>query len=306
MISIIVPIYNSEKSLKRCIDSILNQTFSDFELLLIDDGSTDGSAAICDRYAANDARVRVFHQKNGGVCSARNRGICEAKGEYIGWVDSDDFIEADMYERLYGAISDNSADISYCNYYFKGKCCSLPDMAHGKEDFFRRYLLSPVSPMWLTLAKRDLYISHRLSFPTENIIGEDLLITCKLFYYASKCVYVDYPGYYYMEDANSLSRHYTYKKSVCLLNNVMELSSFFSQTESYDSLKPELAYVILSAKSFYLFTDKDPKIWYHTAEWTNKYILMNKLVGVKGRCVSWIVYNLCRIIFYLLNKTKIY
>lgn len=306
MISIIVPIYNSEESLQRCVDSILAQTFLDFELLLIDDGSTDNSAAMCDEYLVKDARVRVFHQKNGGVCSARNRGLCESKGEYIGWVDSDDFIEADMYERLYNAISNNSADVAYCNYYFKGKVCKQPDISYGKELFFQQYLLSPICPMWLTLAKADLYDQYNLLFPIENVIGEDLLITCKLFYHANRCVYVNYPGYNYTEDRNSLSRSYTREKSVCLLNNIMELNSFFAKTELHDILKAELAYIILSAKSFYLFMDKNPKIWYDTAEWTNEYILTNKLIGVKGRGVSWIVCNLYRIIHCLLNKIEVY
>lgn len=306
MISIIVPIYNSEESLQRCVDSILAQTFLDFELLLIDDGSTDNSAAICDEYLVKDARVRVFHQKNGGVCSARNRGLCESKGEYIGWVDSDDFIETDMYERLYNAISNNSADVAYCNYYFKGKVCKQPDISYGKEGFFRQYLLSPISPMWLTLAKADLYDQYKLLFPIENVIGEDLLITCKLFYHANRCAYVNYPGYYYTEDINSLSRNYTREKSICLLNNIIELNSFFAKTELHDFLKAELAYIILSAKSFYLFMDKNPKIWYDTAEWTNDYILTNKLIGVKGRGVTWAVCNLYRIIHCLLNKIKVY
>lgn len=306
MISIIIPIYNSEKSLKRCVDSILAQTFSDFELLLIDDGSTDGSAAICDEYHVKDSRVKVYHKENGGVCSARNLGLSEAEGDYIGWVDSDDFIEADMYERLYKAIIENSSEAAYCDYRFNGKICEQPDMSNGKEAFFQRYLLSQVSPLWITLVKKNVYDRYELLFPLENIIGEDLLITCKLFYYANKCVYVNYPGYNYIEDGESLSRSYTREKSISLLNNVLELNTFFSKTELHQSIKAELACVILSAKSFYLFMDKDPKIWYDTESWANEYILKNKLIGIKGKSVSWLVYNLYRIICYLLNIVKIY
>ena len=92
MVSIIVPVYNAEEHLRRCVDSILVQTFSDFELLLIDDGSKDGSAAICDEYTIKDSRVRVFHKENGGGSSARNLGLDNAQGEWIAFVDSDDFI----------------------------------------------------------------------------------------------------------------------------------------------------------------------------------------------------------------------
>ncbi len=113
-ISVIVPVYNVEKYLRRCVDSILNQTFSDFELILVDDGSTDGSAAICDEYAANSGGVNVVvvHQKNGGVSKARNAGLKSAKGEYITFVDSDDYIAKNYLECLY----DTSVDFTVCNF----------------------------------------------------------------------------------------------------------------------------------------------------------------------------------------------
>ena len=100
MVSVIVPIYNSEKYLKRCVDSILSQTFSDFELLLVDDGSTDGSGSICDEYSVKDSRVRVFHKENGGVSSARNLGLDNARGEWITFVDSDDYLEESFLAEL--------------------------------------------------------------------------------------------------------------------------------------------------------------------------------------------------------------
>ena len=99
-ISVIVPVYNAEKYLHRCIDSILSQTFTDFELLLINDGSKDSSGAICDEYAAKDNRVRVFHKENGGASSARNLGLDNAKGEWIAFVDSDDLLEVNMLNHL--------------------------------------------------------------------------------------------------------------------------------------------------------------------------------------------------------------
>ena len=99
-ISVIVPVYNTEKYLRRCIDSVLAQTYQDFELLLIDDGSKDSSGAICDEYAAKDARVRVFHKENGGVSSARNLGLDNARGEWVTFVDSDDYIEKKLSQVL--------------------------------------------------------------------------------------------------------------------------------------------------------------------------------------------------------------
>lgn len=104
LISVIVPVYNIEDYLERCIRSIMGQTYQNLEILLVDDGSTDSSGAICDRLAEEDSRIRVFHKENGGSSSARNLGIREAKGEYIGFIDSDDYIEPDMYELMAAAV----------------------------------------------------------------------------------------------------------------------------------------------------------------------------------------------------------
>ena len=115
-VSVIVPVYNVEKYLSKCIESILGQTFTDFELLLVDDGATDESGVICDRYAAIDSRIRVFHKQNGGVSTARNLGIQNALGDYIGFVDSDDYIDSNMYEVLFNLIEEHQADISICGF----------------------------------------------------------------------------------------------------------------------------------------------------------------------------------------------
>ena len=117
-ISVIVPVYNTEKYLHRCIDSILSQTFTDFELLLINDGSKDGSGAICDEYAAKDNRVRVFHKENCGVSSARNLGLDNVQGEWVLFVDSDDWMELTMLAKMYHAAIENNADCVYCDFNF--------------------------------------------------------------------------------------------------------------------------------------------------------------------------------------------
>ena len=116
-ISIIVPVYNVEKYLEKCVKSILNQTFTDFELILVDDGTPDSSGVICDQFAEKDERIKVIHKKNGGLSDARNTGIEVAKGEYIGFVDSDDYIAEDMYELLYTNIVNEEADLSICGIY---------------------------------------------------------------------------------------------------------------------------------------------------------------------------------------------
>ena len=115
-ISVIVPVYKVEPYLQKCIDSILAQTFRDFELILVDDGSPDNCPAICDAAAGKDERVRVIHRKNAGLSAARNAGLSAARGEYIGFVDSDDYIAPQMYQTLYDAMVKNDAQLAICNY----------------------------------------------------------------------------------------------------------------------------------------------------------------------------------------------
>ena len=115
-LSIIIPVYNTEKYLHRCVDSVLQQNMSDYELILVDDGSTDGSGKICDEYKEKDSRVKVIHTQNQGVSKARNTGLELSSGEYIGFVDADDYIDADMYEKLIEASIDSNADVCCCGY----------------------------------------------------------------------------------------------------------------------------------------------------------------------------------------------
>ena len=116
-ISVVVPIYKVEKYLDRCIYSIINQTYTNLEIILVDDGSPDNCPKICDEYASKDNRIKVIHKQNGGLSSARNAGIKVATGDYIGFVDSDDFIELDMYEQMYKVAYENDVDLVMSDYY---------------------------------------------------------------------------------------------------------------------------------------------------------------------------------------------
>ena len=116
MLSVIVPCYNGEAFLARAVESALAQSFRDLEIILVDDGSTDGSSAMCDRYAALDPRVRVIHQSNAGLSAARNAGIAAAQGEYIAFLDADDYLMPDAYEKLFSAMSAHGSDCACCGY----------------------------------------------------------------------------------------------------------------------------------------------------------------------------------------------
>lgn len=209
IISIIVPIYNVGKYLPKCIESILNQTFKNFELILVNDGSTDNSGVVCDDYAKKDTRIKIIHKSNGGVSSARNAGLYVAKGEYIGFVDPDDYIDKNMYEKLYRLCIDNNSDIAICrfNREINGKI-------QNKESTEEIIELNNMEAM-NELFKGNLYrfsLCNKLFskkcfndvlFPEERI-HEDLSTTYKLFANSKRAVYINYCGYIYVRRENSI------------------------------------------------------------------------------------------------------
>ena len=160
LISIIVPVYDVEPYLRKCIDSILIQSYRDLEIILVDDGSPDNCGAICDEYAEKDKRIKVIHKKNGGLSDARNAGLDIATGEYIGFVDSDDWVMPDMYEYLYKAVKEYDADMSVCGYYdywgktISGRYCQDIQVYKGQEGIKALLDLKFGNYVWNKLYKR--------------------------------------------------------------------------------------------------------------------------------------------------------
>lgn len=214
VVSIIVPVYNTEKYLRRCIDSILAQTYTDFELLLINDGSKDNSGVICDGYAQKDKRVRVFHKENGGVSSARNLGIDNAVGEYICFIDADDWIAHDYIENLYAPLEmDADLVISFSTLIYNDGGRQKPANESSllvKENFqslFVDYNLHIYTSPWGKLYKRSVVEKHSMRFCEEMYIGEDLLFLYSYMLNVEKIYLTSYSGYYYcFELSNTLTK----------------------------------------------------------------------------------------------------
>ena len=191
-ISIVVPVYNAEKELPACVESIFRQSFSDWELLLIDDGSRDGSPGLCDRLAERDLRIRVYHKENGGVSSARNLGIYKAEGEYLIFVDSDDTLFAEALMTLYQKARETDADLVVCGFtYFveqSGKCVdNLPEKAFcggGREYLAERFLADFrrefFNPPWNKLIRRELLLKNDIFFGEEYAICEDMAFSMQV------------------------------------------------------------------------------------------------------------------------------
>lgn len=209
-ISIIVPVYKVEKYLKKCLDSILAQTFRDFELILVDDGSPDNSGRICDEYAKKDARVRVLHKDNGGLSSARNAGIEVAKGNYIGFIDSDDYIAADMYQTLYDLLNDHDADMSVVG---------MIDVYENREIIVKESkkieVLEQKKAIQAVLDSTDVYayavnklykksLFYDIRYPVGKIV-EDAFVIMDLLLQCNKIVTTTEQKYYYYRRADSIT-----------------------------------------------------------------------------------------------------
>lgn len=219
MISIIIPVYNVEKYLKKCIDSILDQNYNDLEILVVDDGSTDHSGDICDSYAEQDHRIQVFHTENHGLSAARNFGLDHARGQYIGFVDSDDWIESDMYERLFNTAEQTGADIVTCRFYQEYR--SMTEESSGPlqqftvegSEILHTYLFQSeiCQDSWNNLFKADLFQSIR--FPVGRSF-EDYVIKPYLLQKAKKMVYTPACLLHYRNRQKSLSNVHTLKSNV--------------------------------------------------------------------------------------------
>lgn len=207
LISVIVPVYNMEQYLERCVQSLCKQTYSELEIILVDDGSTDASPQMCDEYAREDERIKVIHKENGGLSDARNAGLAIATGAYIGFVDSDDWIEADMYEKMYYACVEQQAPLAICRYaqIYQDRIVRAGNQrmtVFSKEELLRVYICGHddyviYNSVWSKLFRRDLV--DQMLFPVGRN-SEDIMYTTKAFCKADKAVYIDACFYNYMLD----------------------------------------------------------------------------------------------------------
>ena len=230
-ISVVVPVYRVEKYLNRCVDSILNQTFSDFELILVDDGSPDNSGKICDEYALKDNRVVVIHKENGGLSSARNSGLEVASGKYVTFIDSDDWVHNRYLEIMYNAINDNGVSVSMCRY-------RSTDKFEIKESVKTDFKVMSPSDIWLkerttsTIAcckLFDLKFFKDLRFPIGRK-HEDEFTTYKVLFECEKIVFIDECLYYYFRNPESIIHSkWTEKRFYDCLTALKEQNAFFKE-----------------------------------------------------------------------------
>lgn len=236
MISVIVPIYNIEQYLPRCLDSILMQTYSDLEILLIDDGSTDSSGHICDQYAQKDSRIKVYHQKNGGVAAARNKGLDMAQGEYIGFVDGDDLLDRNMFHVLYENATKYQCEISCCQLATIetdgtiAKTHSQNSQCFYRDDLIKRFFFD-------SFVKDTMYSQCNKIFRADVLkdlryraykYGEDILFVFEAMERTHTVYYDCFIGYYYLHRDGSAMRtlfnfnRFDYIDAIRVIENICE------------------------------------------------------------------------------------
>ena len=248
-VSIIIPVYNAEKTIVQCLDSVVGQTLKNIEIIIIDDGSTDSSGEICRRYQQEDGRIKYFYKKNEGLAAARQDGIEKANGEYVGFVDSDDWLELKMYERMYEVAYNAKADIVFCNCYFDN---SEKDRIHLEPRVYNRVeieenilprTLAEISCKgnnsvirWsncLRIYRRELLIEKSIKFDRRFRRSQDLQLTFEATLHANTYVSINNEYLYHnrtVNNAGSLSRGYTrnYWELICPL-----IDKLYSQVNLY-------------------------------------------------------------------------
>ena len=245
LVSIIVPVYNAERHLHRCVDSILSQTLEDFEIILVNDGSTDSSAAICDEYAKWDSRVKVLHKSNGGVASARQAGIDIAIGKYSIHADSDDWVEPTILEEMYGRAIAESADMVICDFVVvwsdKREVARQQLKQQPNHDECLKSLLQGkiMGSLWNKLIRTSLYKKFDIRFAEGINYCEDYIICVNLLSQNIKVEYINRPLYNYDQIVNdhSITRHKTistYRQRVAFIEVLRDcLNGRFTTEYSY-------------------------------------------------------------------------
>ena len=329
-VSIILPVYNVKPYLERCMKSVINQTFTDWEAILVDDGSTDGSSELCDKYAEVDSRIKVIHKSNEGLGLTRNCGVRNCEGEYVFFVDSDDYIEPDALESLYGDAQQSNADLVVGNFYYQDKIIELP-IKDGvyKDDEVKKQIISriignsPGKEDLLTpsacgkLYRKGLFIDNDLWFPSERkLIWEDLAFNYDCFLKCKSIYLESHPVYRYCYNGESLTHKYDkdklkkvmtmYEYMRTRITETLDETSLYDRLdnsflghirtclklETYYSKKNGLYYALRRIKE--MCADKDVKGI--VKRFPPEYYSKSQTIlswGIEHE-VSWLVYLLCR------------
>jgi len=246
-VSIIVPVYNTEKYLHTCLDALTGQTLEDIELVLVNDGSTDGSQAILEEYQKKyPEKIKIFVKENGGQATARNLGIRECTGEYIGFADSDDYVDVTMFEKMYALAKEKHADMVECHFHY------IQSDENGRKELpargnVRKYgsqknmFIDPQVSPWNKLYRREVLLDNGIDFP-EGMIYEDTAFYIKTIPYVKTQEYLDEKLVYYMYRGNSTMNANKSRKVGDIFAVLQNIIDFYKDRGLYDTYAQEIEY----------------------------------------------------------------
>ena len=249
-VSVIVPVYNVEEYLPKCLDSLINQTLSDIEIIVVNDGSPDNSQDIIDKYKKKDKRIISIIKENGGQGSARNLGLEKSRGEYISFIDSDDWIELDMLEKMYEKAVLNDSDIVMCGY--KNVFSNNVEIVNLKEEILNNQtskLFSTVM-VWDKLYKKEFLLNSGIKFFEDKIWYEDFNYTIKLLSLTDKIDYVNKPFYNYLIRNQSTMRNSNIFKNMDLIKIFDDIIDFCKDKHIYEKYYDEIEFLAIDHFSF--------------------------------------------------------
>lgn len=318
LISVIVPVYNVENYIDKCIESIINQTYTELEIILINDGSRDLSGEICNKYAKQDKRVIVIHTKNKGVSEARNTGIEVAKGEYLAFVDSDDWIEKNMIEKLYNLATLYNADIVQGNYVR-----IFDEIEYKQENIKEKLNFLTSEEMLLNLYNKDVMIKNiviwnklynaqlfkKIRFP-KGIIHEDEAIVYKLYNNSRKIIDINTNIYYYRHTENSIINKKIDFQNLDLIYILEERERYFKENNLSNLVKKNDVYIYNILINYYIQVLRDKEIDYKLvkmikSEMRKKYlrVILNKDIKISGK-IGFSLAILNKNLFYKIISTR--
>lgn len=325
-ISIVIPVFNAEPYLRQCLDSVINQTFRNLEIIIVDDGSSDGCPAICDEYAMKDNRIKVIHKKNGGMTSARNDGIMAASGKYIGSTDADDWIEPDMFEKMLEKAEHYNADIVATNFwkFMPGEEKKISQMIesgyYDKTKITQDILLNGLSrvtlSVWTKLIKKKLLVDNLHYFDDKITMGEDTIRSISSMLDAESIYFMD-EAFYHYRDPN-----YQLVKKTYVEKFLIGTTTLFEMFEKLNNDKPS---VDLTGQFFYTFVSfilfeyqrVEPKSRFKIIKAICReqvFIdlarkMQDKKCSIKQKTVAFLLRNRCKVLLHVIfcmviNKTE--
>ena len=310
MVSIIVPVYNIERYIQKCVDSILAQSYQSFELILVNDGSTDYSGKICDAYEAIDSRIKVVHKPNGGLTSARNAGLSVARGEWIMHVDGDDWINHDMLKEMLYVAEKTSADVIIGNLRFVYEennywDYKMNDWSEDKKDSLNKYISGGWTCVCGSMAKKYLYDKYNLRSPEGISYCEDFHLAVRLCYYSDKVVHINKSYYNYRQQPLSIVHNLNRKTEADEQWVYQDTIRFFKEQGVYEDYRKVMNWRVLKGAQELLLAPSEHHRFMELFNDGKEFIFSCPFVNKKIKILAWLITHNLRPAVVLFDRMRL-